>query len=321
MGMEENLTHQIQNLDNEEISILLKLYYNKDGFSDDTDISDFGEETLHNLLSKNLIQTSLDEGNNSLSLSDEGLNIIGSVMFNRINEKKSGFKSTIQTMPQKTISCLVNRIMWKDTVTKETGVIDEFIEPYSFDQSMWFERVLLQDLRIANILEQFYRVLEDFDLVQDNNGQRFCSPEVEGFLKEEFKGVMDLSWTEEDSLKYYFFFYVYAADQKNLINFTGAEEARSRFFGEDSTPPDYWFSAAQSNPRRLLPSLDISEKHVLDFLSEMQSRGIVNERYYPLNAESFFSDEDIIFVIQDIKAYMDFINGKFLNPVVNSLIS
>lgn len=319
--MEENLTHQIQNLDSDEINILLKLYYNKSGFSDDVDIADFGEETLHNLLNKNLIQTNPDSDVNSIALSDEGLNVVGSVMFNRIKEKKSGFNSTIQTMPQKAISCLINRIMWKDTIIKETGVIDEFIEPYSFDQSMWYERVLLQDLRIANILEQFYTALEDFDFIQNNNGQRFCSPEVEGFLKEEFKGVMDLSWTEEDSLKYYFFFYVYASDQKNLINFTGAEETRSRFFGKDSTPPDYWFSAAQSNPRRLMSSLDIGEKHVLDFLGEMQRRGIVNERYYPLNSESFFSDEDIIFVIQDIKAYMDFINGKFLNPVVNSLIS
>ena len=210
--------------------------------------------------------------------------------------------------------------MWKDTVIKETGVIDEFIEPYSFDKSMWYERVLLQDRRIANILESFYSVLEDFDLIQNNNGQRFCSPAVENFLKEEYTNVMDLSWTEEDSLKYYYFFYVYASDQINLINFSGAEEYRSQFFSDD-TPPDYWFSEAQSNPRRLLSSLDIGEKHVLDFLKEMNNRGIVNERFYPMNRESFFSDEDIIFVIQDIKAYMDFINGKFLNPVVNSLIS
>jgi len=318
--MEENLTHQIQDLDSEEISILLKLYYNKDGFSDDIDISDFGEETLHNLLNKNLIQTNPDSDVNSIALSDEGLNVVGSVMFNKIAEKKSGFKSTIQNIPQKAISCLVNRIMWKDTVTKETGVIDEFIEPYSFDQSMWFERVLLQDKRIANILEQFYTVLEDFDLIQSSDGQRFCSPEVESFIKEEYKNVMDLSWTEEDSLKYYFFFYVYATDQKNLINFTGAEDYRSQFFNDD-TPPDYWFSEAQSNPRRLMSNLDIGEKHVIDFLKEMTNRGIVTERFYPMNRESFFSDEDTIFVIQDIKGFMDFINGKFLNPVVNSLIS
>ena len=138
---------------------------------------------------------------------------------------------------------------------------------------------------------------------------------------EEYKDIMGLSWAEEDSLKYHFFFYVYAQDQRNLINFSGeGEEYRSMFFGEDSTPPDYWFSSNRSDPRMLLSSLGVSESRILGFLEEMETKEIVSERYYPLSSFSFFSEDDKIFVITDIKDYMRYITDKFLTPVVNSLL-
>ena len=53
----------------------------------------------------------------------------------------------------------------------------------------------------------------------------------------------------------------------------------------------------------------------------MKGQNIVNERFYPLSSFSFFDDEDRIYVIQDIKKYMSFINTKFLDPVANSLLN
>ena len=115
--------------------------------------------------------------------------------------------------------------------------------------------------------------------------------------------------------------YIYAQDQKNLINFTGeGEEYRSQFFEEDTNPPDYWFSSNRLDPRKLLTSLGLSEKRIIGFLQEMQNQDIVNKRYYPLSTFSFFSEEDKIFVIQDIKNYMAFVTSKFLSPVIDSLL-
>jgi hypothetical protein len=243
-------------------------------------------------------------------------------MFNRVNDKNLEFKTEVQELPERAIACLVNRVMWRDIVSKENGFIDDVTQPYSLDESMWYERVILKDERILNILEKFYKILEDLDFIQNINDQRWCSPEVENFLKEEYKNIMDLSWSEEDSLKYYYFFYVYAQDQKNLIDFSGdGEEFRSEFFEDDSLPLDYWFSSNRSDPRTLLSSLGVGEKRVMDFLEEMQKMDIVNERYYPLSSFSFFSEDDKIFVIKNIKGFMGFINSKFLNPVVISLVS
>jgi len=59
----------------------------------------------------------------------------------------------------------------------------------------------------------------------------------------------------------------------------------------------------------------------MEFLAEMQDNGFVTESYYPLSSFSFFSDEDKIFVIKDIKEYMEFSKEKFLEHVVDSLLS
>jgi hypothetical protein len=316
MGMKSDLSKLVHSLKNGEIDALLTLYHNKDGISSNVDPSSYDS-----LVDKNLVDSQMDSEKSVVSLTDEGLSVAGSIMFTKIEISKDSFKQKIHKLPERAISCLINRVLWKDVVSKESGFVDPVTEPYALDESLWYERVLLKDERIENLLEQFYGVLEDFDFIRNVDDQWWCSPEVESFLKEEYKDVMGLSWAEEDSLKYYYFFYIYAQDQRNLINFTGeGEEYKSQFFGEN-TPPDYWFSSNRSDPRQLISSLAISEPRAINFLEEMNTKNIVNERYYPLSSFSFFSEDDKIFVIKDIKAFMEYISNKFLQPVVNQIIS
>ena len=313
--MDENISSLVKGLDRDKVETLLSIYYNNESISSDN-------ENLLELVDKNLVSTKMAEGKNLVELTDEGLNLCGSVMFQRISDKKEIFLEKINDLPQRGVACIVNRIMFRNTLVKESGRIDPVNEPYTIDDSMWFERVLLKDERISLILETLYGVLEDVGLAKNIDNQRWCTPEVEDFLKKEFSGVMGLSWIEEDSLKYYYFFYIYAQDQKNLINFAGTgEEYRSMFLGENASPVDYWFSSNRSDPRSFITSLGLSEHRIMEFLGEMQNMGFVNERYYPLSSFSFFSDEDKIFVIKDIKKYMDFSKKKFLKPVVDSLLS
>jgi len=320
--METDITRLVLGLGSGEINVLLELYYNRDGVIKNFKRADLKKETLQSLIDKNLINTSLESDENVVSLTEEGLSVCGSVMFNRINENKELFKQKIQVLPERAVASLVNRVMWKDVVTKEGGFVDPVTKPYALDESLWYERVLLKDERISDTLEKFYNVLEELGFIKTVEGEQWCSPEVENFLRAEYKDIMGLTWDEEDSLKYYFFFYVYAQDQKNLIDFSGEGEGyRSMFFGEDSTPPDYWFSSNRSYPRTLLSSLGVSESRIMSFLGEMKKKEIVSERYYPLFSFSFFSEDDKIFVISDIKSYMGYITDKFLTPVVNSLLS
>lgn len=316
--MEISLAGLSYSLNSKEVDALLRLYYNKEGVLKNSDLS---QSILKSLVDKKLIESDTVEDGNVLSLTDYGLGVCGTVMFNKVNENKSLFKERIGSIPERAVACLVNRIMWRDVVSKESGVVDEVIEPYTLDESMWYERVLLKDPRMQKTLDKFYSVLENLGLVSNIDGERWCSPEVESFLKEEYKDVMGLSWTEEDSLKYFYFFYVYAHDQKNLIDFTGdGENYRSMFFEEGSAPPDYWFSSNRSDPHELLSSLGVSEQRVIGFLDDMQEKGIVGERHYPLSSFSFFGDNDKIFVISDIKAFMGFISKSFLEPVVDSVL-
>ena len=312
--MEENISRLVKGLGEEQVETLLSIYYNKDSISsENTNILD--------LIDKNLVSTKVQNGKSLVELTDEGLSLCGSVMFERINDKKEIFKEKISDLPQRAVSCVIKRIMFRDPLVKESGRIDPVNEPYALDDSMWFERALLKDKRINVVLSTIYGVLEDVGLAKNIDNQRWCTPEVEDFLKKEYGNVMDLSWMEEDSLKYYYFFCIYAQDQKNLINFTGSgEEYRSMFLGENASPVDYWFSTNRSDPRSFIANLGLSEHRIMEFLSEMQKSGFVNERYYPVSSFSFFSDEDKIFVIQDIKKYMQFSKNKFLEPVVDSLL-
>jgi len=318
--MDENTTRLVSSLDVNEINTLLRLYYSKEGLINN--FQGFDEEVLHNLVEKNLINASIGTGEDAVSLTEYGLSVCGSAMVDIINVNKDLFKNKVQEFPQRAVSSLINRVMWRDVISKETGTIDPITKPYALDENLWYKRVLLKDERLKKMLDEFYAILEGVGFMNTLDGQRWCSPEVENFLKGEYKEIMDISWAEEDSLKYYYFFYAYAQDQKNLINFSGeGEEYRSMFFGDDSGPSDFWFSSNRSDPRALLSNLGISESRIMGFLGEMQGKEIVNERYYPLSSFSFFSDDDKIFVVRDIKSFMSYITSKFLTPVVDSLLS
>jgi len=319
--MDTDIVRLINNLDNSEINVLLDLYFNSDGVAKKFKSSKFEKETIKGLIDKKLIDANISSDEDILSLTEEGLSVCGSVMFERINEKKDRFKEKIQELPNRAVATLIKRVMWKDTITKESGLTDHLLNSYEIDESSWFEKVLLNDESIVNILDGFYNILQDIGFAKKVNNEYFCSPEVENFLKEEYKDIMDLSWLEEDSLKYYYFFYVYAQGQKNLINFAGdGLEYRSMFFEEDSTASNYWLKINLNDPRALLTSLGISENRIISFLKEMENKEIVGERYYPISSYSFLNEEDKIFVIKDIKKFMDFIKKKFLKPVVDSLL-
>lgn len=313
--MEENVSKLVESLDKIEIETLLDIYYNREGFEKT------GSDVLA-LISKNLVSTRVTQGKNLVSLTDEGLSVCGSVMFQRINERKEIFREKVSDLPKRGVSCIINRIMFRNPMAKESGLLNPIDDSYSLDETLWFERVLLKDKRVMVLLDTLYGVLEDVGLAKNIAGERWCTPEVKGFLKSEFANTIDLSWMQEDSLKYYYFFYVFAQDQKNLINFKGSgEEYKSMFLGENATPVDYWLSSNRGDPKNFIANLGLSEPRVIEFLNEMQEKGFVAERYYPLSSLSFFSDEDTIFMIQDIKRYMQFCQGKFLEPVVDSLLS
>jgi len=321
VGLETKLTNLIQNLDSSEINILMKLYYNRETSAKDFIESNFEDEVLQNLIDKNLILADSVRGESMISLTDEGLNVCGSVMFNKVESRYKDYKTEIKTITERTVACLVNRVMWRNVISKENGFIDDITKPYTYDESMWYERVLLKDKRMADTLEKFYNILEKFDLIQNTNGQRWCSPEVENFLRDKYRNIMDLTWTEEESLKYYYFFFTYAQDQKNLLDFTrDDEELRSMFFGEKSKMSEYWFSSNHSTPQTVISALGISENRVMGFIDEMKKNDIVKERNYPISSSMFDDQNERIFVIKDIKGFMGFITNKFLTPVVDSVL-
>ena len=318
--MKIDVSKLIHSLNSKEINVLLKLYYNHGGIV--KGFNEHEEDIFNSLTDKNLITANIGSDENIVGLTDDGLSVCGSVMFNRINKNSELFKHKIQVLPERAVACIVNRIICKDINEKENGFTDPITEPYSLDESLWYEQVLLKDERLANTLEKFYEILEDIGFIENINGQRWCSPEVENFLKNEYKGIMDLTWAEEDSLKYYFFFYVYAQDQKNLLNFSGdKEEYRSMFYGENLNSSNFWFSSGSYKPKMFLDSIGVSKNRILGFLEEMQEKDIVNKRYYHMSSSSFFNDDEKIFVIKDIKSYMEFIITKFLSPVVDSLLA
>ncbi|MFW6174092.1 MAG: hypothetical protein ACOC5T_10155 [Elusimicrobiota bacterium] len=318
-----NLETLIQSLDADEIDVLLQLYYQGDSVIDELFECHSEKETVQKLSGENLVSTSIASDETIVSLTGEGFNVCGSVMAKRVQENVLLFREKVNQLPERAVSCLVNRIVCKEDSKKEKSYLVPYEKPYALDENLWYEKVLLKDERIEKMLERFYSILESLSLgfIKTLNGQRLCSPEVDKFLSNEYKDLEDLSWIEEDSLKYYYFFYVYAQDQKNLIDFSGeGEEFQSLFFGDTSTTPDYWFSSNRLNPHSLLSNLGINEGRILAFLESMQRKGIVNERNYPFSSFSFFTEDDKIFIIRDIKSYMDFITQKFLTPVVDSLL-
>ncbi len=319
--MEFEKINLLSTLNKKDVDTLMDLYYTDNKILKDKNFGKNGKNSLELLVEKNLITTKLEKNENKIFLTDEGLEICGTYMFQHIAQKQGDFYKKIQDLPDRAVSCLVNRIIYHESMVTETGKIEPVNEPYSLDESTWYERVLFEDERFVNIMNKFYEILENIGFVKNIEGERFSSPEVEEFLKKTYTNTMDLTWSEEDSLRYYYFFYIYAKDQKNLINFSGrGEDYKSMFFDEDTNTTEYWYSSNIYNPREMISSIGLSEKRVIDFLEEMKKEGIVNERYYPLSNSSFFSEQDKIFVIQDINNYMQFIKSKFLSPVVDLLV-
>ena len=313
--MEINNLKIINTLDSSEIDVLLNLYYTKDSLIDSKD------SFSKNLLEKNLISTEIEKNKTKMQLTDTGLNLCGAILKKNISEKEERYNQEMDNFLNRSLSFLVNRIIYHNSKQKEFSQI-KGVNEYSLSEDHWYERVLLKKEKIVGLMNDFYEKLEKLGFVKKINDKIYSSSELEDFLKEKYKNIMDLTWAEEDSLKYFYFFYIYAQDQKNLINFTGVgEEYRSMFFGKNTSPPDYWFSSNRSDPRELISNLALSQKRVIGFLEDMKIKNIVNERYYPLSSFSFFSEEDRIYVIQDIKSYMNFISEKFLDPVVKSLLN
>ena len=216
--MKIDVSKLVHSLDSKEINILLALYQPHSGVV--KGFNEFEDEILNSLTHENLITANIQSDESIVGLTDYGLSVCGSVMFNRINKNSKLFKQKIQVLPERAVACFVNRIMLKYIAGKENGFTDPITEPYALNESLWYERVLLKDERLGNTLEKFYDVLEDIGFIENINEQRWCSPEVENFLKNEYKEIMDLTWAEEDSLKYYQFFYTYSQEQKNLINYS-----------------------------------------------------------------------------------------------------
>jgi len=318
--MKIDITKLVHSLNSEEINILLRLYYYQNEVISGS--KSFEKETLDSLIVKNLISVNIESNRNIVDLTDYGLSVCESIMNNRVNENSTRFQQKIKKLPERAVACFINRILWKDVNIKENGLLNPFKNPFAFDDNIWYERVLLNDKRIVDALEQFYSNLEDLGLIENINGQRWCSPEVENYLKTEYKKIMDLSGTEEESLKFYFFFYVYAKEQRNVINFSsGGEQYRAIFYEDDKNLNNYYFSSDNSDPTTLLSKLGLNEKRFIEFFEEMQNKEIVVERYYFLYSSSFFINEEMMFIIKDITRYMDYINNKFLKPVVDSLLN
>jgi hypothetical protein len=317
--MKIDVTKLISDLDSKEIDVLLKIYYCHEGVFNNS--NDFEEGIIRSLTDKNLVSVNIESNENIIDLTNYGLSVCGTVLFNRINEKQNQFKKDISKIPERAVSCFVNRILWKDEGLVEKSYEDSLLKDILSDENLWYERALLHDERIGNALEEFYIILENLNFIENDNGQRWCLPEVEDFLKEEYKKIMNLTWNEEDSLKYYQFLYIYSQEQKNLINFTGSvADYRSRIYSDKIKPINYMTPSTGSDSKIILKYFGLSEKRVTSFLQDMQREGIVSQRYYPLNSSPFFDDDYKIFVINDIRDYMDYIKIHFLKPVVDSLL-
>jgi hypothetical protein len=315
-----DVTELISKLGTKEINTLLKIYYQQGGIFEDS--YNLEEEIINSLTEKKLISVSIDSNENILNLTDDGLNVCGTVMFNRINENQNQFKIEIKKLPERAVSCFVKRILWKDEAIEENGFVDPIRRNFFINENLWYERTLLDDEKICSTLEKFYSILENFGFIENNNGQRWCLTEVENFLKEEYRNIMNLTWNEEDSLKYYYFFLNFAKEQKNLINFSGnTNEYRSVFYSDTLRPADYMYPTTGVDSKTILTSYGLSEKRIIGFLKDMQTQGIVYHRFQPISSESYFGDSYKIFIVKDITNYLDYLKIQFLKPVVDSLLS
>jgi len=300
--MEEDMKGSAR-LDDIEVDTLLKLYSNSGGVVKGLSGFSFDDRVLHDLVGKNLISVSLDSDKGVISLTDIGNTICGSVMMNRLTDKADEFRDRVSMMPGRGVGCLVNRVMWHTT------------------SGPWFERVLLMDPRMNRLMKEFIGVVDNLGFSWDMGKDRQFSPEVKQFLHDEFRSVPGLSPVEEESLKNFFFFHVYAQDQRNLIVFDrDGQEFRSMLFeGNDSFSSGRWSPMNRLEPKTLLSELGLDQEHVVGLLFDLQNKGFVTEHRNRFT-NPFFGDEGKIFVIKDSIGYMGFIYERFLSPVVDSLL-
>ena len=317
--MKMDVTDLIHNLDSKEISVLINLYYYHEGVFNDS--NKFEKDIINNLTEKNLVSVNIESNKNILDLTDYGLSVCGTVIFNIINENLNQFREEIKKLPERAVSCFVNRILWKVEGLEEIGLENPFINENLTNKTLWYERVLLHDERFGNTLERFYNILENLNFIKNEDGQRWCLPEVENFLKDEYKKIMNLTWTEEESLKYYQFLYTYSQEQKNLSNFSSAQdEYRSMFFSDRIKTNNRMYSSIGSNSIEILQFFGLNKRRIVGFLEDMQREGIVSYRYYPLSEQPIFNNDYKVFIINNTRDYMDYINIHFLKPVVDSLL-
>jgi hypothetical protein len=317
--MKMDVTELIDKLDSKEINLLLKLYYYHKGALNNSE--DFEDVIINSLTDKNLISINIKSNENILDLTDFGLNVCGTVMLDIIDKNVFQFRKEIKKLPERAVSCFVNRILWKDEGLEELALENPFTDELSKNKNIWYERVLLNDERFGGTLESFYNILENLNLIENNDGQRYCLSEVENFLKGEYKNIMNLTWTEEESLKYYQFLYTYFQEQKNLFNLTGPGEYRSMFFSDKMKPANYIVSTINADSKTVIQYLGLNKRRIINFFEDMNREGIVSSRYYPSSSSPIFVNDYTIFVINNARDYMDYINIHFLKPVVDSILS
>jgi len=154
----------VKTLNKEEVDVLLNLYHNADDIvvKDLNQLNEPRDTILQDLINKNLVTTTVVDDKNILSLTEDGLNICGSIMFHKIEEKKSLFKQKTQDLPERAVTCLVNRVMWpEESSEKKTRVTNQVVMYYDSDKKIWYEKVLLMDKRMQGLLEKFYNILEE----------------------------------------------------------------------------------------------------------------------------------------------------------------
>ncbi len=309
-----------EQLSQREIEVLLRLYYHGEDVVDTLDGSDEEKMLMQQMTEKKLVQTQMQPEGHVVSLTEQGLSVCGSIMAQKVQQTVPTFQERIKELPRRAVSCLVNRLLVREQPVSSERCVVGYPRLEEMDQLLWYEQVLLLDDRMQKVLNSFYQILDSLDLIKVRNAQWWCAPAVEEFLRAEFAETDDLSWVEEDSLKYYYFFHVYAQDQKHLIDFSGdGSHVRSQFF-EEETLMGQWFIGMPSDPRMLLHSLEISERRIRRFLETMQKQGLVAERYYPMSSFASLQQQDQLFVIQNIKGYVDHISSLFLDPVVKNLL-
>lgn len=301
----------LRELDDDDVHVLLRLYYQQEEAQGEIE----DQDSLQRLLDHQLISSMVPDGA-VVSLTQQGLAICDSLLHTRIEQVKPEFHQLMSALPQRAVACVVNRLLWR---TKNKHGFEQLYE--STPEIAWFEGVLMTVPEIQQIIGGMYMVLESVGLASKVNGQWYCPAEVEDFLRHEYGSVMDLSWAEEDSLKYYYFLAGYAHDQRHLIDFSSCESRyRSLLFQSETMTAEQWFSSFRLDPQSLIEQLDISKHRLESFLRRMQRQNIVDERYYPLTSFACFTEGDTMFVIKDIERYMEFITKEFLDPVTSSLM-